>query len=72
MLVFTDAGLFFVHAPVRFADEYVERYSSGMKQRIAIAKALLADPPVALPTPGHAGLALTTFLPASSGHVARG
>jgi ABC-2 type transport system ATP-binding protein len=30
------------------ADEYVERYSSGMKQRIAIAKALLADPPVVL------------------------
>ena len=30
------------------ADEYVERYSSGMKQRIAIAKALLADPPVLL------------------------
>ena len=30
------------------ADEYVERYSSGMKQRIAIAKALLANPPVVL------------------------
>jgi ABC-2 type transport system ATP-binding protein len=30
------------------ADELVERYSSGMKQRIAIAKALLADPPVLL------------------------
>jgi ABC-2 type transport system ATP-binding protein len=30
------------------ADEYVERYSSGMKQRIAIAKALLANPPVLL------------------------
>ena len=30
------------------ADEYVERYSSGMKQRIAIAKALLASPPVLL------------------------
>ncbi|MBK9715473.1 MAG: ATP-binding cassette domain-containing protein [Kouleothrix sp.] len=30
------------------ADENVERYSSGMKQRIAIAKALLAGPPVLL------------------------
>jgi ABC-2 type transport system ATP-binding protein len=30
------------------ADDYVERYSSGMKQRIAIAKALLAMPPVIL------------------------
>lgn len=30
------------------ADEYVERYSSGMKQRIGIAKALLANPPVLL------------------------
>jgi ABC-2 type transport system ATP-binding protein len=30
------------------ADELVERYSSGMKQRIAIAKALLAKPPVLL------------------------
>ncbi|HYN87116.1 MAG TPA: ATP-binding cassette domain-containing protein [Ardenticatenaceae bacterium] len=30
------------------ADEQVERYSSGMKQRIAIAKALLANPPVLL------------------------
>jgi ABC-2 type transport system ATP-binding protein len=30
------------------ADEYVERYSSGMKQRIAIAKALLANPPLVL------------------------
>ncbi|MBN1179213.1 MAG: ATP-binding cassette domain-containing protein [Anaerolineae bacterium] len=30
------------------ADEYVERYSSGMKQRVAIAKALLANPPVVL------------------------
>jgi ABC-2 type transport system ATP-binding protein len=30
------------------ADEMVERYSSGMKQRIAIAKALLANPPVLL------------------------
>jgi len=30
------------------ADELVERYSSGMKQRIAIAKALLASPPVLL------------------------
>src|ERR671939_217337 len=30
------------------ADEYVERYSSGMKQRLAIAKALLANPPVLL------------------------
>ena len=30
------------------ADEPVEGYSSGMKQRIAIAKALLASPPVVL------------------------
>jgi len=30
------------------ADEYVERYSSGMKQRVAIAKALLANPPLLL------------------------
>jgi ABC-2 type transport system ATP-binding protein len=30
------------------ADETVERYSSGMKQRIAIGKALLAGPPVLL------------------------
>ena len=30
------------------ADELVERYSSGMKQRVAIAKALLASPPVIL------------------------
>ena len=30
------------------ADELVERYSSGMKQRIAIAKALLPKPPVLL------------------------
>lgn len=30
------------------ADELVEGYSSGMKQRIAIAKALLANPPILL------------------------
>lgn len=30
------------------ADELVEKYSTGMKQRIAIAKALLAKPPVLL------------------------
>src|SRR5688500_1121279 len=30
------------------ADELVERYSSGMKQRVAIAKALLPNPPVLL------------------------
>jgi len=32
----------------RRADELVENYSSGMKQRIAIAKALLANPPILL------------------------
>jgi ABC-2 type transport system ATP-binding protein len=30
------------------ADELVERYSTGMKQRVAIAKALLPNPPVLL------------------------
>jgi ABC-2 type transport system ATP-binding protein len=30
------------------ADEQVERYSTGMKQRVAIGKALLANPPVVL------------------------
>jgi ABC-2 type transport system ATP-binding protein len=30
------------------ADELVERYSSGMKQRIAVAKAMLAKPPIVL------------------------
>jgi ABC-2 type transport system ATP-binding protein len=30
------------------ADELVERYSTGMKQRIAVARALLANPPVLL------------------------
>ncbi|MBX6723846.1 MAG: ABC transporter ATP-binding protein [Dactylosporangium sp.] len=30
------------------ADELVERYSTGMKQRLAIARSLLADPPVVL------------------------
>ena len=30
------------------ADELVERYSSGMKQRVAIAKAMLPNPPVLL------------------------
>jgi ABC-2 type transport system ATP-binding protein len=33
---------------VERADELVEQYSSGMKQRIAIAKAMLANPPVLL------------------------
>jgi ABC-2 type transport system ATP-binding protein len=30
------------------ADEYVERYSSGMKQRLAVARAMLANPPLLL------------------------
>lgn len=30
------------------ADEMVERYSTGMKQRLALARSLLADPPVLL------------------------
>lgn len=30
------------------ADEMVERYSTGMKQRLSLARALLADPPVLL------------------------
>jgi ABC-2 type transport system ATP-binding protein len=30
------------------ADELVENYSTGMKQRVAISKALLADPPILL------------------------
>ena len=30
------------------ADELVERYSTGMKQRLSLARALLADPPVLL------------------------
>lgn len=30
------------------ADELVEKYSTGMKQRVAISKALLADPPILL------------------------
>ncbi len=30
------------------ADELVEKYSSGMKQRVAISKALLAQPPILL------------------------
>ncbi len=37
------------------ADETVEKYSTGMKQRIALAKALVADPPIVIldePTSG--------------------
>ena len=30
------------------ADDFVERYSTGMKQRLAIAKALLPNPPIVL------------------------
>jgi ABC-2 type transport system ATP-binding protein len=33
---------------IKRADDLVERYSSGMKQRVALAKALLAKPPVLL------------------------
>ena len=40
-----DGALDSVHLMDR-ADDYVERYSTGMRQRLALARALLPDPPL--------------------------
>jgi ABC-2 type transport system ATP-binding protein len=42
-----DAALVAVKLADR-ADDYVERYSTGMRQRLALARALLPDPPLVI------------------------
>jgi ABC-2 type transport system ATP-binding protein len=42
-----DAALMAVKLADR-ADDYVERYSTGMRQRLALARALLPDPPLVI------------------------
>ena len=42
-----DAALIAVKLADR-ADDYVERYSTGMRQRLALARALLPDPPLVI------------------------
>ncbi len=42
-----DAALVAVKLTDR-ADDYVERYSTGMRQRLALARALLPDPPLVI------------------------
>jgi ABC-2 type transport system ATP-binding protein len=42
-----DGALEAVHLTDR-ADDYVERYSTGMRQRLALARALLPDPPLVI------------------------